>query len=1005
MIPRLSGRTEPAETYARFVDALAAAGFEGDLVTGEGDRVVLSTDNSIYQVMPEAVAYPRGIEDLQRISRLLAEPGFHAIMVRPRGGGTGTNGQSLGPGLIVDCSRHMNRILEIDAEAGWVRVQPGVVKDQLEEALRPYGMFFPPELSTSNRATIGGMISTDACGQGSCLYGKTRDYVLELTTVLPGGLRWASAPLDSAGLAEVQARGDIVGEIHRTVDRVQAENAALIAERFPPLNRCLTGYDLAHIRRADGLFDLNSVLCGSEGTLALLGEARLRIMRKPKFALLVNLRYATFDAALRDAPFLTSFGAASIETVDSTVLGLARQDSIWHEVADCFPTDAEPAQGINLVEFVGDDEGAVRAAVGRLVTALENEGPNSPHLGHTLAEGATIGAVWRMRKKAVGLLGQKQGRRRPVPFVEDTAVPPERLADYIAEFRAILDRRKLDYGMFGHVDAGVLHVRPALDLKTDEDEAMVRAVTEEVCALTAKYGGLLWGEHGKGVRSEFVPQVFGPLYPCLVAIKTAFDPRGQLNPGKIASANDEPLTRIDEYPLRGHLDRRIPEPVRERFDEALHCNGNGACYNYDANDAMCPSWKGTRDRRHSPKGRSALIREWLRRMAEAGADPVEEAAAIRGRSPWQGFWARRRNAAAARHGEIDFSHEVKAAMDGCLACKACSTQCPIRVDVPKFRSKFLELYHGRYGRPLKDYVVAGMEAMLPLAAKAPLLSRIALRNPLSAAVLRGLGLVDAPVPSPQNLGWALLQRDVAIATPERLAGLTLEERQRAVILVQDAFTSYFESELVLDLVELVRALGLTPLVAPFRPNGKPAHVHGFLGAFETAARHNAALLKALADSGIPLVGLDPSMTLTYRSEYADVLSADELPKVRLVQEWLAEQDLSPLAASGNATIRLLPHCTERTMAAAATEAWKTVFKRAGVDLAIVQAGCCGMAGTYGHETRNLETSRRIYDLSWAGHVADGAVLATGYSCRSQVARFGGRDLDHPVSFLLRRARG
>ena len=401
----------------------------------------------------------------------------------------------------------------------------------------------------------------------------------------------------------------------------------------------------------------------------------------PKHAALVNIRYDSFDAALRDARALVAVQAASIETVDSRVLGLARNDIVWHEVQEFFPDDPEgPAEGINLVELLADDADGLEAQLARVTATLEREGRTSGRRGFTVArnevgtsdqrafgggaqgslrvaedgdeaeaDGAQVAPtpavkaverIWGMRKKAVGLLGNMAGSRRPIPFVEDTAVPPEHLADYIAEFRAALDRRGLVYGMFGHVDAGVLHVRPAIDMTDPAQEPLIREISDEVVALTRKYGGVLWGEHGKGVRSEYTPAFFGPLYPCLQRIKAAFDPHDQLNPGKIAAPAEGRLLRIDEVPTRGGRERVIPPGVRESYDNALHCNGNGACYDFDLDAAMCPSWKGTRERRHSPKGRASALREWLRLMVAEGVDPVAEAARLRATPAWRTLPAR-----------------------------------------------------------------------------------------------------------------------------------------------------------------------------------------------------------------------------------------------------------------------------------------------------------------------------------------------------------------------------
>ena len=1004
MIPRLPPAPASLPIYGAFCAELRVRGFAGELSAADGDRTVLATDNSIYQLTPQAIAFPRNQDDLVRIARLLGEERFREVRIAPRGGGTGTNGQSLTDGLVVDLSRHMNRILAIDPVARTARVEAGVVKDQLNAALKPHGLFFAPELSTSNRATIGGMISTDACGQGSCLYGKTRDHVLELTTVLSDGTVWTSKPLDDRELTAAQARPGRVGAIHREVDRLERENAAIVADRFPKLNRCLTGYDLAHIRRPDGRFDLNSVLCGSEGTLGLLAEATLNVLPLPSHVGLVNLRYASFEAALRDAQALMAVGAASVETVDSKVLTLAQGDLIWADVASFFPEDGgERARGVNLIEFVGDSEMAVEGPLGRLTAALDAAGPTGGRRGYTVARGERdVERIWDMRKRSVGLLGNLKGDKRPIAFVEDTAVPPENLADYIADFRAALDRRGLDYGMFGHVDAGVLHVRPAIDMKAPGAEALVREVTDEVVALTQRYGGLIWGEHGKGVRSEFSPRFFGPLYPVLQAVKAAFDPGNQFNPGKLAVPDGGALLTVDGVPTKGQQDRTIPPAIREGYDEALHCNGNGACFTWDPDDAMCPSWKGTRERRHSPKGRAQLMREWLRRLAASGTDPLAEARRLRTRSGLSAF--PRRLLATLRGGD-DFSHEVHEAMAGCLACKSCTGSCPIKVDVPTFRAKFLELYHGRYLRPLRHHALAALETLAPWLARAPRLTNLA----TSLGGATAIGLVHTPRLSGMDLKGELARRGVALATPAALAALSPAERLRSVVVVPDAFTSFYETSVLLDLLDLLGAIGIRPWLAPYRPNGKPLHVHGFLGRFERVAAGNVAALGRLAATGIDLVGLDPSMTLTYRLEYAQALPGRGLPRVQLISEWLAGR-LGELTRAGRReTYWLLPHCTERTNAQPALSAWTAVFDAFGLDLAILPSGCCGMAGTYGHEAEHRAMSERIYGVSWAGHVAakgaSGRLLADGYSCRSQAKLVDGVRLPHPVSILRAHLRG
>lgn len=1011
MIPALTASDRPSSLTSDYLNELRLRGFAGDITDSHADRTVFATDNSIYQVPPAAIVFPRNEDDVVLLAKLAHEPRFRTLVLAPRGGGTGTNGQSLTEGISVDLSRHMNAILEVNPQEGWARVQAGVVKDQLNAAVRQHGLFFAPELSPSNRATIGGMIATDASGQGSMLYGKTRDHVLELKTVLMDGTPWHSRPLSGTELDETKRRADRVGAIHRLLDRIRQDDAALIEERFPKLNRCVTGYDLVHLCDCHGRFNLSSVLCGAEGSLAFVTEAKIRLVPVPQHSALLAIRYGSFDAALRDAGALMQLEAASTETVDSTVLALARQDAIWLKVRDFFPDDPEgPAQGVNIVELLATDEEELARKLRKVESRLQAQQGEGVRRGYTIArEPAAIAAVWSMRKKSVGLVGNLPGEGRPMPFVEDTVVPPEHLADYIREFRAALDRRGLVYAMFGHVDAGCLHVRPALDMKDPEQERLVREITEEVFALTRKYGGVLWGEHGKGFRSEYAPGFFGPLYPRLQEIKAAFDPHNQLNPGKIAAPPGRELTRVDAPPTRGQADRRIPLKVRLANDDSLHCNGNAACFNYDPDDAMCPSWKVTRDRRHSPKGRASLMREWLRLLSHNEVDPLAEAQRIRGQGAmrrWAGFPGRALNLLRTRRRAADFSHQVKEAMDGCLSCKSCVGQCPIKVDVPSFRARFLEIYHGRYARPVKDFLVASLESQLPLMARMPRLLNASMQSALGKALLRALGLVALPELSTTSLVSAAGHIGVRTASAEQLRALSEGERRKSVVLVQDAFTSHYDTATVLDFCELLQGLGFTPWLAPFLPNGKPQQVLGLLGDFEKTAARNAEMLRSLAGTGVELVGIDPAMTLTYRAEYVKALGKEMAPQVALPQEWLArrlgELPVTPVGPAG--AFSLLAHCTEKTNAPAAVSDWVTVFRHFGVDVKVLASGCCGMAGLYGHERVHRATSEGIYAMSWAPIVAQaqhaGRLMATGYSCRCQAALVDGAQLEHPVRVLL-----
>ncbi|MEO0443235.1 MAG: FAD-binding and (Fe-S)-binding domain-containing protein [Pseudomonadota bacterium] len=1013
MIPPIKIPSGHSEIYVAFAEKLQQRGFEGDICLDFANRTVLSTDNSIYQILPQGVVYPKHIADLTRLTQLSADSHYSQVKLSPRGGGTGTNAQSLNDGLIVDTSKYMNRILEINVEEKWARVECGVVKDQLNAAIAPHGLFFAPELSTSNRATIGGMINTDASGQGSCVYGKTRDHVVELKTVLMDGSVLESQSITHCELEKQKQRSDIAGHAYRLLDDIHTRYHQDIREKFPKLNRCLTGYDLAHIRDQNQQLNLNNILCGSEGTLGFIAEAKLNLLSIPAHTALVNVAYDNFDSALRDANALMAAGPTSIETIDSRVLKLAQGDNVWNSVATLFPVDAKGQfEGVNLVEYTADSEDELKQKMQVLLELLKQKDKRSHSF--SIARGGDVKKVWAMRKKAVGLLGNTQGEARPVAFVEDTAGPPEHLADFIQEFRQLLDAHQLQYGMFGHVDAGVLHVRPILDMKQAGDEQLIRRISDQVVQLTHKYGGLLWGEHGKGVRSEYSPRFFGSLYPLIQNIKHTFDPQYQLNPGKIATpANSIPLLKIDEVPTRGQYDKMIDPNSWQAYQEGLFCNGNGACHNWDPSDAMCPSWKATRKRTHTPKGRASLIREWLLQLskrdtsADGESQKIHSAVVLRSLLTWP---VRAIHSLGKALGHYDFSHEVHESMMGCLACKSCTGACPVKVDVPEFRSKFLELYYGRYLRPVKDYSVASLETMLPLVSHFTQVYNLLMGSrSMQAIIANTLGLSDSPLLSTLDFNRAMRARDIAVATPEKLAALSDSDKQRSVILVQDAFTRFFETELVIDSLDLLKQLGFIPWLAPYMPNGKPQHVHGFRKAFKKTALKNNRMLRALEQSGIPLIGIEPSMTLVYRGEYKTILE-EPVANVLLIQEWLAQQNLADTNTITNTkdakkTYKLLAHCTEKTNANSALKDWQIVFEKLGHQLDIIDVGCCGMAGTYGHETKNLEISKQIYSLSWQQVINDpennGKLIASGFSCRSQTQRISQKHLNNPIQVLVR----
>ncbi|OBX09630.1 membrane protein [Gallibacterium salpingitidis] len=1017
IIPYLASQQQLDPLVNQYLTQLRQQGFLGDIASHYADRLSLATDNSVYQQLPQAILFPKEVADVVRLTKLAQRDEFKSLKFTPRGGGTGTNGQSLNSTIIVDLSRHMNQILELNVKEHWVRVQAGVVKDQLNRFLKPHGLFFAPELSTSNRATIGGMVNTDASGQGSLQYGKTSDHVIALRSVLINGDILDTQAISCDNFAENIAQTNLSQtgkQIHQQVEQLCRQHRQQILTQLPQLNRFITGYDLNHVFDAElAQFNLSRILTGSEGSLAFVCEAKLNLLPIPQYRTLINIKYRSFDAALRHAPAMVAAKALSVETVDSKVLNLAKQDIIWHSVSDLLKEeDNSPILGLNIVEYAGNNEKYQQQQVAQLCQRLDQEIVNQQNdvIGYQVCTDlASVEKIYAMRKKAVGLLGNAKGRAKPIPFVEDTCVPPENLADYIADFRALLDKHHLDYGMFGHVDAGVLHVRPALDLCDPEQVKLFKSISDQVANLTQQYGGLIWGEHGKGVRGEYSRQFFGDeLWHVLQQIKTLFDPENRLNPGKICTPLDSDAKLFEVLsPMRADYDRQIPIAIKDQFAGAMNCNGNGLCFNFDVDSAMCPSMKISRNRVFSPKGRAALVREWLRLLAQANVS-AEQLDFRKNEIKLTDLVEKLRNRFSKKH-QDDFSHEVKAAMDTCLSCKACASQCPIKIDVPDFKAKFLYLYHHRYPRPIKDYVIANVENVAPLMAKAPVFFNAITTNPLVEQVARKyIGMVALPQLSVPSLQKQLVEINYKDRSLEQLEQLPLKQREKMLFIVQDPFTSFYDAKVVADFVRLSKKLGFDPIVLPFKPNGKAQHVKGFLTRFSKTARKQAEALNRIAKLGIPLVGVDAAVVLSYRDEYRQVLGEKRGNFAVLTsQEWLS-QVLTSIETRHSEnenphTWYLFPHCTESSLLPNSSKAWQSIFAKFGEKLEVVSVGCCGMAGTFGHETVHEETSKAIYQLSWEKKLQDKDLdhcLVSGYSCRSQVKRMQHQISKHPLQGLL-----
>lgn len=986
MLPKLKPENQLLPHYNQYLQALDQSAFDGDICTDLASRLLMATDNSIYQILPQAVLYPKNSSDIQTAFALSQQPEFEAVRFSPRGGGTGTNGQSLTPGIIIDCSRYMHHIVEINASEQWARVQPGVVLDQLNDTLSGQGLFFAPSLSPSSRATLGGMFNTDACGLGSCCYGRTSQHVLEVSCVLSDGTAWKSVKIDLSKLDEHKNIPGIIGDIHKCVDDMVTEHQSEIDARFPKLPRHMTGYNLAKVYDENRQhFSLNYLLSGSEGTLAFISELKLNLLPKPTHQTLFAIKYASFDDALRAARDLLSAKPTSIETIDDKIWRLARQDGIYHAIQpmlDPEGTDTE-TKAVNFVQFSGHSSTDFQQQMSSLKDVLEAGMVKKSVVGYyQTTDTSEISTLWGLRKKSVGLLANVEGSRQQLPFVEDTAVPPEKLVDYIAEFRALLESHGLQYGMFGHVDAGCLHVRPALDMTIESERNLVPIITHKVNQLVKKYGGLLWAEHGRGFRTEYTEDYFGPaLLHAMRKIKTAFDPLDKLNPGKIATSLTDNVSPVKvDSPTRGHQDQQINHGLRQQFDALMHCNGNGQCFDYHHDHVICPSAKATRNRIHSPKGRASVMREWLKLLSKTEY---------------------RLNTIPTRKGRLkavgtDFSHEVYQAMSGCLGCKACASSCPVHVDIPQVKSQFLAHYHSRYRRPVRDYVIKHSE-QLAFHQSQHSWTKPLFQNKLVDFAMAKIGLTDLPKITAKS-AWHQLGKVVKFNQHYFLKA----DSKKTICLIPDAFNACFDSHILVDTYQLLSALGYHVFILPFRTSGKAHHAKGFLQEFADIANANQAAYQHIIERNIPLIAIEPSIALCFRDEYAKVLPNP--PKVLLLQEWLTQAEMNITSKVDNKAYRLFSHCSEKSLLPLSDKLWQQAFKKFGLTLNIIQTGCCGMAGSYGHEIEHQTASRQLFEASWLPKLQSGQNLATGFSCRSQAKRFANLQLQHPVSVLAAKLR-
>jgi FAD/FMN-containing dehydrogenase/Fe-S oxidoreductase len=965
--------TQIKQITKKYCDILKKSSFLGEVDYSMADRLVMATDNSIYQILPQAVLFPKSHNDIKVALNLSQEALFSDLYFAPRGGGTGTNGQSLTSGIVIDCSRYMTKIIELNLEEKWVKVQPGVVLDSLNSFLKPHGFFFAPTVSPSNRATIGGMIGTDASGKGSRVYGKTCDHILSLKNILFNGDDFETSLIDSKNAEELKKQPGFLSSFLILIESLVTKHQSEITNVFSKLSRCLTGYNLLQVYNPTcRLFNLNTLIAGSEGTLAVTTEATLKLTPIPKHKRLIIVHYPSLHDALLDAPKLIMFNPLAIETLDEHVLEQLSKASSFESLQHFFNSKTCKTQAIHYIEIVADTPSKLDQESDALIQYLKL---NQNGVYFETTDLNEISLLWQIRKQCVGLLLKTNSITQPIPFIEDTSVPVENLAPFIQEFTALLIENKLSFGFYGHVDVGCIHMRPGINLQDQSNEKLIRNLTLKLTELTKKYDGVLWGEHGRGFRSETAELFFGSdLIHVFREIKSAFDPLNKLNPGKIVlPLNSKTSLSPLLSPLRGQYDRQINTQYQLAYSKAISCNGNGACFDSSQNSVMCPSYKVTQDRKQSPKGRSSLLREWLRQKSVNG------------------------------QADAELNLSVFDSLNSCLSCKACVTGCPVEINIPHYKAQFLYEYYKTNRRPLRDYLISTLEPSLPLCSKFPRVSNFVFNNPASVFFMNKLGLKDLPKLSYPSLSTKLSGLQKTFFSKSQLK--LVSNAQNQVFLVQDAFTSFYDSTLVITLISLLERAGITVHILPFRPTGKPLHILGKLDDFNALVKNRVSYLNEISALNIPIIGIEPSVTLSYQDDYKAVLDPSEIQfEVLSIQDYLLSivDDLKLHISGSRKNYTLLSHCTERTQSKHTINSWQKLFQLLSIKLTIAQVGCCGMAGIYGHQTENFKDSKRLYKSTWEGIVNtldQKELLVTGFSCKKQIQRFSKLDLFHPVDVL------
>ena len=958
-----------------------AATLRGDLFFDNTMRTLYATDASSYREMPLAVAIPKTKED---IATLISFAAANNTSLIPRTAGTSLAGQVVGNGIIVDVSKNFTKIIELNKEEGWVRVEPGVIRDELNLFLKPHGLFFGPETSTANRAMMGGMVGNNSCGSNSVIYKSTREHLLEVTAFLSDGSEVVFNTISNDDFHAKCELNTLEGNIYKSLRSMLSnyDNQQEIRKEFPKKSivRRNTGYaidvlvDASPFTAGGPAFNFCNLIAGSEGTLAFITEIKLQVVPAPaKETGLLCVHFNTIDESLRANLIGLKYNPSASELIDHYILECTKENK--EQSKNRFFVEGDPG-AILVIEFVRETIAEILA----LTNAVEAD-MRAAGLGYhfPVLFGADTKKIWTLRKAGLGLLSNLPGDEKAVPVIEDTAVDVNDLPAYIKDFNEILKKHGLYSVHYAHAGSGEIHLRPIINLKTIEGNQLFRTIAEEVATLVKKYQGSLSGEHGDGrLRGEFIKQMVGEKnYKLLKEVKYTWDPKGIFNPNKIVDTPSmNSMLRYDPGQVTPAFETIFRFHKQDILQHAEQCNGSGDCRKtHLSGGTMCPSYMATRDEKDTTRARANILREFLTHSTQQNR----------------------------------FNHkEIYDVMSLCLSCKACKSECPSNVDMAKLKAEFLQHYYDANGVPFRSKLIANFTASAKLGSIAPGIYNFVMQNKMLGGIIkRAVGFAverSMPTISKQTLMAWYRKNYVAPQHPVK-----------RVYLFCDEFTNYNDAHIGIKAVQLLTALGYDVVIPVHEESGRTWLSKGLVRKAKIIANKNIELLSAVVSDKSPLIGIEPSAILTFRDEYPDLASDQNLEAAEnlsrnsfYIDEFIANEiaagNITKEVFTTNAkTIVLHGHCQQKAVGSLA-DSVTALSLPANYTVQTIPSGCCGMAGSFGYEKEHYEVSMKIGELVLFPSVRKNAsactVAAPGTSCRHQIKDGTGEKALHPVEILL-----